>query len=62
MYIEKCPKNIRCDTLNCHAFATFNINTNGYKKNLCLCEKCFNELYKNIQNIKKQIKQEKGEK
>jgi len=62
MYIEKCPKNIRCDTLNCHEFAIFNINTNGYKKNLCLCEKCFNELSKNIQNIKKQIKQEKGEK
>ena len=53
MFIDTCLCNVRCDTANCHKFAKFNINTNGYKKNFCLCEKCFNELYLNMQKAKK---------
>ena len=53
MLIELCPSNVRCDTANCHKFAKFNINTNGYKKNFCLCENCFNDLYLNMQKAKR---------
>jgi len=56
MHIEKCLANIRCDTANCHKFSKYNINTNGYKKNICLCECCFNELYSQMQSIKKELK------
>lgn len=60
MFVEKCPKNVRCDTGNCHNFANFNINTNGYKKNICLCEKCFNELYLSMQKCKRENKIKEG--
>ncbi len=53
MTVEKCPKNVRCDTANCHTFATYNINTNGYKKNICLCDNCFNQLYLSMQKAKR---------
>ena len=56
MLIEKCPINIRCDTANCHKYATYNIDTNGYKKSICLCDTCFNSLYSAMQRIKKQQK------
>lgn len=56
MQIEKCPKNVRCDTANCHQFATFNIDTSGHKRNICLCEQCFNSLFKAMQTIKKEAK------
>ena len=59
MQIEHCLKNIRCDTANCHEFASFNINTNGYKKNIYLCEKCFTTLYSEMQKIKRKPKKEK---
>lgn len=64
MYIEKCLKNIRCDTAGCHQLAKFNINTSSYKGSICLCDDCFNKLSTAIQKIKKteltKIKQ-KGE-
>jgi len=56
MYVDECPKNVRCDTANCHEFAKYNINTNGYKKNICLCENCFNSLLTAMQKIKKNNK------
>ena len=59
MHIEECLKNIRCDTANCHNFATYNINTNGYKKNICLCENCFNSLYSEMQKLKRKKVKEK---
>jgi len=55
MKVEACLKNVRCDTANCHRFAIFNINTNGYKKNLCLCESCFKELYSEMTKSKKEL-------
>ena len=55
MKIEKSLKNVRCDTANCHQFSLFNINTNGYKKNLCLCESCFKQLYSEMQKAKKEL-------
>ena len=56
MQVENCPINVRCDTVNCHKFSKFNINTNGYKKNICLCESCFNELFVQMQKAKKELK------
>ena len=53
MYIEECLRNLKCDTAGCHSNAKYNINTSGYKGNLCLCEKCFNNLYDNVNKIKK---------
>ena len=62
MYIEECPKNVRCDTANCFSFALYNINTNGYKKNLCLCESCFNTLYSAMLKAKRKQQKNKGDK
>ena len=59
MQIEESQKNVRCDSANCHNFATFNINTNGYKQNIYICEECFQKLFDSIQKIKKIQKKSK---
>ena len=39
-----------------------NINTNGYKKNICLCDNCFNQLYLSMQKAKRNnLKKLKGD-
>lgn len=53
MSVERCLRNVRCDTGNCRNFASYNINTSGYKGNLCLCEECFNALLTSMQKAKK---------
>ncbi|MBQ3158704.1 MAG: hypothetical protein IJB98_03320 [Clostridia bacterium] len=62
MLIEKCLKNIRCDTGACHQMAKFNINTSSYKGSIYLCEKCFKELYNLMLKMKKEYtsKETKG--
>ena len=59
MQVENCPKNVRCDTLNCHKFALFNIDTNGYKRNICLCESCFDSLFSSMKKAKQAQKSNK---
>ena len=61
MYIEESLRNVRCDTVACHRFAKFNISTNSYKGKLCLCDKCFNDLFTSMSSINKTENKPKGE-
>lgn len=54
MKIDECLNNVRCFTASCNKFAKYNIDTNGFKGNISLCEDCFKELSKLILNINKQ--------
>lgn len=59
MFIDFCLNNVRCDTGNCHNFAYVCVNTSGYKGNICLCKKCFNQLTNEVSKIKKIDKSKK---
>lgn len=58
MTVDKCLKNVRCHIAGCNNFAEYNIDTNGFKGNLCLCKQCTNELFKELK-LKTQTKTEK---
>lgn len=48
MTIAKCAKNVRCHVAGCNEYATYNIDTNGFKGSLCLCKTCTAELLKQL--------------
>lgn len=54
MTIDKCTNNVRCHVAGCKNFATCNIDTNGFKGNLCLCNNCLQQLEKLIKKFKNQ--------
>lgn len=56
MKIDECLNNVRCYTANCNKMAKYNIDTNGFKGNLCFCKNCFEELSKLILQINKSNK------
>lgn len=47
MKLKQTILNIKCDTVLCNSNATFCLETNSYKGNTYLCEKCFDQ-YKNL--------------
>lgn len=47
MKLKQTILNIKCDTVLCNSNAMFCLETNSYKGNTYLCEKCF-EQYKNL--------------
>ena len=51
MTIEKCENNVRCNVAGCNKMATANIDTNGFKGNLCLCDDCLKQLEKLIKKF-----------
>ena len=46
MNIDKCENNVRCHVAGCNKIAICNIDTNGFKGNLCLCKECLEKLEK----------------
>ena len=56
MTIEKCENNVRCNVAGCNKMATTNIDTNGFKGNLCLCDECLKQLEKLIKTHTKRTK------
>lgn len=58
MTIEKCSNNVRCHVAGCRNFAICNIDTNGFKGNLCLCNECLQDLEKSLKKFKNQNKTE----
>ena len=48
---------IRCDSGLCHEIASYEIESQSYKGNIYLCEKCFSNLQTNIKKVN--IKNEK---
>lgn len=52
MKISKKKTRIMCDTILCNTFSDFVIESESYKGNIYLCEKCFGVLQSNIKRIK----------
>ena len=57
MKITKKLMKIRCDSGLCHEIASYEIESQSYKGNIYLCEKCFSNLQTNIKKVN--IKNEK---
>lgn len=51
MTVDKCERNIRCHVAGCNNFAEANIDTNGFKGNLCLCKPCLETLEKQLKKF-----------
>lgn len=44
MKLAQTNKTIKCDSVLCHNLSTFKIESNSYKGDMFLCDKCFKEL------------------
>lgn len=51
MKISKIKQKIVCDTVLCGEIATYCIESESYKGNIYLCEKCFKSLQNNLKRI-----------